>query len=147
MTTTVGSRLEPSQIEPEKVEQLLSLFEREKEPSLISKNGKKTKLPPALSQTLAELLQNMKNGSSVLLLTEDKPLTTQEAAHFLGVSRQFVVRLLEDGEIPFHKVGSHRRVTCKELITYQQKKQGLRDLSQAIDSAGLYDAEFTGSTR
>lgn len=56
MTTIAGSRrLEPSQIDPKKVERLLSLFALEKEPSLISKNGKQTKLPSALSQTLAEL--------------------------------------------------------------------------------------------
>ena len=89
----------------------------------------------------------MKNGSSILLLAEAKPLTTQEAAHFLGVSRQFVVRLLEDGEIPFHKVGSHRRVTYKDLVSYQQRKQGLRVLSQAVSSAGLHDTGFAGSTR
>ena len=45
MTTTAGSRLESSQIEPEKFEQLLSLFEPEKEPSLVSENGKEGKTP------------------------------------------------------------------------------------------------------
>ena len=75
---------------------------------------------------------------------EDETFTTQAAANFLGMSRQFFVDLLEKGEISHHRVGSHRRVYFKDLLDYQRERdqkrhEGLKRLFHEINEAGLYD--------
>jgi len=59
---------------------------------------------------------------------------------------------LETGELPFHRVGSHRRVTYKDLRDYAAKRDAgrrtrLSGLFKQVKDAGLYDAEYTGDTR
>jgi excisionase family DNA binding protein len=80
---------------------------------------------------------------------EDEAFTTQAAANYLGMSRQHLVGLLDRNEIPHHKVGTHRRVTFKDLLTYEKKRdqtrrQALDKLAAEADAAGLYDSDYTG---
>jgi excisionase family DNA binding protein len=91
----------------------------------------------------------MREGKALLLLPESESSTTQAAAEFLGVSRPFVVDLLEKGAIPHHKVGTHRRVYLKDLMEYQRQRDTRRratldDLRSEVDEAGLYDKGTTG---
>jgi len=67
------------------------------------------RLPRKAISLLSTILSNMAAGKSMALILSDTTIGTQEAAHFLEVSRPQVVRLLEKGEIPFSKVGTHRR--------------------------------------
>ena len=71
-------------------------------------------------------------------------LRSTDAATFLGVSRPYLVKKLEAGEIPFHWVGSHRRLLVADLIKYkqQQRQRSLAILQQMRDDAedlGLYE--------
>lgn len=85
----------------------------------------------------------------MVLLPENEELTTQAAANQLGTSRPYVVKLLEEGGIPFHMVGSHRRVYLKDLLAYQkrrdlERREALDSLNQALLDAEVYDSEYTG---
>ncbi len=77
-------------------------------------------IPVSALRMFAEILAQMAQGNAVSMVPYHAELTTQEAADFLNVSRPFLVKLLETGQIPFHKVGTHRRVAFSELVKYRE---------------------------
>jgi excisionase family DNA binding protein len=89
----------------------------------IQENGDSLKIPKKAILLLFAILDNMAQGKSFTLIPSDSEVSTQQAADMLNVSRPHVVKLLEDGVIPFKKVGTHRRIELKHLIKYQQKNE------------------------
>jgi excisionase family DNA binding protein len=69
---------------------------------------------------LSKTLSYIAKGKSLVITPEPTELSTQKAADFLKVLRPFLVKLLETGEIPFRKVGKHRRVRFEDLLSYKQ---------------------------
>ena len=67
-------------------------------------------LPASAVQLLLEILEQMASGNAFTLTSLQAELTTNQAAELLRVSRPFLIKLLENGEMPFRKVGSHRRI-------------------------------------
>ena len=99
-------------------------------------------LPSAAVRFFIEILHNMAEGLAFTLMPMHAELTTQEAADFLNVSRPHVVRLLENGAIPFHKAGTHRRVRFADLDTYKRnsdmaRRKVLDDMVAASQELGL----------
>lgn len=74
----------------------------------------------------------------------NKELTTQEAADLLNVSRPYLIKLLEAGELAFTKVGTHRRIRFSDLMSYKEerdnsRKQGLAELAKLSQELDLYE--------
>lgn len=107
-------------------------------------NGQEIKVPSIISQTLIEVIKILNRGDSITLIPMDKELTTQQAADILNVSRPYFVKLLENGEIPYRKIGSHRRVIMQDLMEYRVKrinnrKDKLKELVDLSQELKLYD--------
>ena len=116
---------------------------REAEAKLIGPDGKSEALPNNLYSFLLRLLADLHAGNSVTILQSRHELTTAEAGKILGMSRQFLVQLLEKGEIPFHMVGTHRRLYVRDVIAYKARRDTTRrktldDLAKREFAEGNY---------
>lgn len=78
-------------------------------------------VPPAALKLIGQLLGAMSEGRPITLVPSRQELSTVEAAHFLNVSRPFVIKEIEAGRLPHRMVGTHRRVAFEDLITYARK--------------------------
>jgi excisionase family DNA binding protein len=105
-------------------------------------------LSPSVMQGLVALITTFSEGDGAAVVPLTSDLTTQEAADLLGVSRPHLIRLVEQGELPYRKVGSHRRLRAEDVITYRRDQESRRrlalaNLTEASARLGLYseDAE------
>src|SRR5258708_39093722 len=84
-------------------------------------DGSQVRLPPAASVLLRDMLAEMARGNAIAVMPVQTQLTTQQAADYLNVSRPYLIGLLEKRAIPFHKVGTHRRVKFADLTAYRKQ--------------------------
>lgn len=86
------------------------------------------KVPKSAVLIFFEMLEKMAEGSTIAVLLSDSnaELSTQQAAEIVGSSRPHIVSLLERGEMPFKKVGTHRRIQLKDVLAYLQKMKRLK---------------------
>lgn len=94
-------------------------------------------MPGRLVQLIVRLLQETVAGNTVALVSIGRELTTQQAATVLNVSRPYVVRLMEEGKLPFHKVGTHRRVRTDDLLKYRRHVDAQRE--RMLDEMTAFD--------
>lgn len=114
--------------------------------ALILPNGEQAVLPFDVERLLVEMVDALARGDMVTFIPAHREFTTQESADYLNMSRQHFVRLLEAGELPFHLVGSHRRVYFQDLLAYRQRRdekrqRGMSKLRELSQEMGLYDLD------
>jgi excisionase family DNA binding protein len=88
-------------------------------------------LPTSALKLLMDILAELADGNAVQVVPVHAELTTQEAADLLNVSRPHLVKLLEDGELPFHRAGKHRRVRFADLMKYKETRDHASDAAMA----------------
>ena len=110
----------------------------------IAATPNKIKVPLKVLKLLAQILRATSEGKPIAVVPIATEMTTQAAADMLGCSRPHLVKLLEEGILPYTKVGRHRRVKLEAIMNYkkQQKaaqRQLLREIMQDDEEIGLYD--------
>lgn len=116
--------------------------------ALLGPDGQVVALPLEVFRVLESVVAAMREGKAITVAPVEQVLTTQEAAHFLGISRPTLVKLLESGAIDFEQPGAgrHRRVRLQDLIAYLDdrrtaRREALDDLTREAADAGLYESD------
>lgn len=112
--------------------------------SLVGADGSKKELPAALYDLLVTVVGILENGSGVTVVPLGAELTTAETAELLNVSRPHVIKMLEAGEMPYHKVGTHRRVLLEDVLKFRdvrnaQFNSAMSELHELSDQMDLPD--------
>jgi excisionase family DNA binding protein len=99
-------------------------------------------LPTSALRLLVDILAELADGNAVKVVPVHAELTTQEAADMLNVSRPHLVKLLEDGVLPFHRPGKHRRVRFADLMQYKDvrdraSEEAMAELARQAQESGM----------
>jgi excisionase family DNA binding protein len=111
---------------------------------LVSADGKRSiDLPPSVYKALLFVAHHMARGDAISLMPLHKELTTQQAADLLNVSRPFLIKLLDQGEMRFRRVGTHRRIKLSDLLRYRKRRDDearniLAEIAAEAQEMGIY---------
>lgn len=101
-------------------------------------------LPASALSLLMDVLEGMAAGRGIMLIPYKAELTTVQAAGILNVSRPFLIKLLEEGAIPYRMVGKHRRVRMEDVLAYKAQidEERERVLDQLVAEAQALDMGY-----
>lgn len=128
--------------------QLLARYAREDQPLTLrvidADHDEPLELPAGAVTLLMDILGAMASGQGVTLIPEDAELTTVQAADILHVSRPFLIKLLEEGQIPYRRVGKHRRIRMEDVMNYKQAIDQEREavLDRLVEDAQEQDMGY-----
>ncbi|WLH83808.1 helix-turn-helix domain-containing protein [Pseudomonas sp. FP2338] len=118
--------------------QRIDIFDKEDKPHTLV-------LPTSALRLLVDILGELAIGNAVKVVPVHAELTSQEAADLLNVSRPHLVKMLEEGAIPFTKTGRHRRIRFSDLMAFKQRRdeesqEAMEALAQQAQALGMgYD--------
>lgn len=145
MPRTARRRVAPISPPPdtEQLRELLSVLDAHGT-VLLTHDGRQVEVPPTAMVALNRAVEYLASGEPVLIMPADAELTTGEAADILNHSRQYLVRLLDEGKIPYRREGTHRRLLLRDVIRYREgrikeQQEAVRELIHMAWEAGEYD--------
>jgi excisionase family DNA binding protein len=112
---------------------------------VVAGKGGRVAIPPSIAREVVTLLAAYADGRTPIVAAADDEVSTQEAALILNLSRPTVVKLLDEGRIPFRKPGTHRRVQMSDLIGFKARLE--QDRTAALDKLASLTQEAVESAR
>jgi excisionase family DNA binding protein len=111
---------------------------------LLSSDGRQLDLPEPIHKALRQIIPMLARGDTITLIPLHRELSTFEAANLLRVSRPHLIKLLEEGSIPYHMAGTHRRMYLQDVLAYDRKRHEenmklLDEMAALGQELGLYD--------
>lgn len=148
-------RLQPAEMSPEELEMARAAqrcigesLDRSRAASIMltSDDGElpPVQLPTKALRLIGEVLGALSERQAVTIVSAKREMSTIEAAHYLNVSRPFVIREIAAGRLPHHMVGTHRRIPFDELHAYKERMHGDRKtaLQRLADDASELGLEY-----
>lgn len=148
MSETIDKIVQPQPSESSEMENLRIVLEQTFSegytPCLIGPDGTQIEIPDSAFEALKAVVRGMAAGKTITVIPSNRQLTTQQAAEMLNVSRPHVIKLLDQGEIPFTKTGTHRRIEVSDVLAYREararrRREQLREITRmSTESRGGY---------
>jgi len=111
--------------------------------TLVGPEGESTSVPDSVLCILERVAELLAQGDAVTVVPVATELTTQQAADLLNVSRQYLIRLIDEEQIPHSKTGTHRRLQIQDVLTFKKvrdakRKEQLDELTRLSEEYGGY---------
>ena len=111
---------------------------------LVGYDQQPLELPEAICRALVGAIEILSRGDAIAIGAVHHQLTTTEAADLLGVSRQYLIRLIDRGDLPHELVGRHRRLRLGDVLAYKsrraiERQKALSELTRLAAEVGAYD--------
>jgi len=149
MTPNRETVIRPASFEADRFDELRgqidAMFGGPQKPYLLGADGERIELPDSALEALRVIIETMGQGRSITLVPHDKELTSQEAADILHVSRPHLIKLLDRGDLPFHRVGTHRRIRIEDVLAYRDRRDAER--AAALGELARLSEELPGGYR
>ena len=149
MTPNRETVIRPASFEADRFDELRcqidAVFGGPQKPYLLGPDGERIELPDSALEALRVIIETMAQGRSITLVPHDKELTSQEAADILHVSRPHLIKLLDRGDLPFHRVGTHRRIRIEDVLAYRGRRDAEREA--ALGELARLSQELRGGYR
>jgi excisionase family DNA binding protein len=123
-------------------QQIDAIFREHATARLVGPDGETVDLPVSAFHALRLVVEAMAQGRTLTLVPHARELTSQEAADILHVSRPHLVKLLDDGEIPHYKVGTHRRIRLEDVLEYRGRRAVTR--GEKLDELAQHSEQLEG---
>jgi excisionase family DNA binding protein len=113
---------------------------------LVGVDGEEIYLPESIYQILRQVIPLLAEGKGVTLIHQEHYLSTQESANLLNISRPYLYTLLNQGQIPYILIGTHKRIKLEDLLEYKTKRdenrrKALNELIETSQELGFYEQE------
>lgn len=95
----------------------------DRSPLVLRAGRREVRLPAGATRAVRHLLDRLAAGERVQLVSADAELTTRQAAELLGISRTYLVRLVDEGHISAHMIGTHRRLRAGDVLAYRRVRE------------------------
>ena len=112
---------------------------------LVDKNSEELlEIPPATLTLIKDILERLSDAMPTTLIPGEAELVDLDAANILNVSRSFLIKLLDEDEIPSRKSNFLYRVRMDDLMTYKKtrdirREEALDEMVRISQDLGLYD--------
>jgi excisionase family DNA binding protein len=126
-------------------QQINAIFQQHATARLVGADGETLEIPQSAFHALKLVVRGMAKGQTITLVPHSKELTTQEAAELLHVSRPHLIKLLDEGVIPHHRVGTHRRILIEDVLSYREQRAQTR--REKLDELTRISEELPGGYR
>ena len=112
-------------------------------PKLVGLSGEIIEIPLSVFRALQQIVGYMLRDKALSVVPYDQMVSTQEAADMLNVSKDFLVKLLESGVLPFTEMGTNRLVQFVDLLQYKnymhrERRKMLAEIANISQEAGEY---------
>jgi excisionase family DNA binding protein len=103
--------------------------------------GEQVEIPQETYRVLRQVIEAMRRNLAVTVVPQTQTLTTQKAADLLGLSRPTVVKLLDEGKIPFERTGTHRKLLLRDVLAYRDERRAAQYAALAAMSVDVDEEE------
>ena len=109
---------------------------------VLGSDGQPVKLPEELESLLLSAVRQAADGHDVALLSSDEEVSPAKAGKLLGLSRQYVDRLIAEGVLPARRLpgSTHRKIRVADVLAFDdrrtERRKGITNMVETLVDAG-----------